>query len=69
MEIIRFVWRKLYRPNISVEDVELIKYYPKEYDGVYVDLKWRVHNNPRLVGWFGNYLILNETMYFVGRGD
>ena len=69
IEIIRFVWRNLNHPNISVKDVELVKYYPMPNDTIYVDLKWRVHNNPQFVGWFGNYLILMKTMYFVGRGD
>ena len=68
IEIIRFVWRKLYHPNVSVKDVELVKYYPREFNATYIDLKWRVHNNPRFV-WFGDYLILMKTMYFVGRGD
>ena len=73
IEIIRFGWRKLYHPNISVTDVELVKYYPMPNDTVCVDLKWRVHNNPRFVWfgdtWFGDYLILMKTMFFVGRGD
>ena len=67
-KIIEIVWRYFNQPNISVQDVELVKYYPKEFDATYVDLKWRVCNNPRLVR-YGEYLILMKTMFFVGRGD
>lgn len=68
IKIVEFVWRYLNRPNISVQDVELVKYYPTEFDATYVDLKWRVCNNPRLM-CYGEYLILMKTMFFVGRGD
>ena len=68
VKIVEGVWRFLNRPNISVQDVELVKYYKTGYDGIYVDLKWRVCNNPRFA-FFGEYLILMKTMFFIGRGD
>ena len=68
VKIVGFVWKYLYHPNISVKDVELVKYYPTEFDATYVDLKWRLHNNHRFL-WFGNYIILMNTMYFIGKGD